>query len=195
MPFEISSRQHVRHPVKVLVCSLDAKFAELLAADAGIFEQFYPFTTVEAARSIPELLAMIQSRYDIVHLFAEVSAVGMIHDTASHSISGTSLIERCCDLNVRLLWIANNNAAQAYIQGFKSVGKPINLIMTLKRNGSYFQSFLRELLHRTSRGEALTAAWQALSPKDPHSPRHQELPATIFAAGRMQDHYYNARVS
>lgn len=194
MPFEISSRQHVRHPVKVLVCSLDAKFAELLATDAGIFEQFYPFTTVEAARSIPELLAMIQSGYDIVHLFAEVSAVGMIQDTAGHSISGTSLVERCCDWNVRLLWIANNNAAQAYIQGFKSAGKPINLIMTLKRNGSYFQLFLRELLHRTSRGEALTAAWQSLSPKDPHAPRHRELPATIFAAGRMQDHY-NANVS
>lgn len=194
MPFEISSRQQIHHPVKVLVCSLDARFAELLTGDAGIFEQFYPFTTVEVARSIPELLAMIQSGYDIVHLFAEVSAAGMIQDGAGHSISGTSLVERCCDSNVRLLWIANNNASQAYIQGFKSAGKPINLVMTLKRNGSYFQSFLRELLERTSRGEALTAAWQSLSPKDPHSPRHQELPATIFAAGRMQDHY-NANVS
>lgn len=194
MPFEISSRQNARQPVKVLVCSLDAKFAELLAGDAGIFEQFYPFTTIEAARSIPELLAMIQSGYDIVHLFAEVSAVGMVHDTAGNLISGTSLIGRCCDGNVRLLWIANNNAAQAYIEGFKSAGKPINLIMTLKRNGSYFQLFLRELLQRTSRGEALTAAWQALSPKDPHAPQHRELPSTIFAAGRMQDHY-NANVS
>src|SRR5262249_4494586 len=72
MPFEISSRQHVRHPVKVLVCRLDGKFTELLAADAGIFKEFYPFTTIEAARSIPELLAMIQSGYDIVHLFAEI---------------------------------------------------------------------------------------------------------------------------
>ena len=189
MPFGISSRQHVRHPVKVLVCSLDAKFAELLAADARIFEQFYPFTTVEVARSIPELLAMIQSGYDIVHLFGEVSEAGMMHDTVGHSISGTSLVEKCCDSNVRLLWIASNNAAQAYIQGFKSGGKPINLIMTLKRNGSFFQPFLHELLQRISRGEVLTAAWQSLSPKDPHSPRHQELPATIFAAGLVQDHY------
>jgi hypothetical protein len=182
-------KQEARREIKVLVCSMDGRFAELLATDAGIYAEFYASTTAEASRSIPEMLDTIKSGYDIVHLFADVSSVGTIHDTGGHSISGTSLIESCCEFNVRLLWIASNNNAQGYIQGFKSGKNPINLIMTLKRNGSFFPLFLRELLHRTSRGETLAAAWQSLSPQDPRDPRHRELPATIFAAGRMQDNY------
>ncbi len=169
---------------KVLVASLDSKFDELLKADIRTYSQSYPNTTTATLTKIDDFLVMIERGYDIVHLFSEVSPVGLITDGAGTTLTGTRLIEVCCDSDVKLLWVASENSADGYIKGFNLGGKHINLVMTINRNGSKFSSFLDSLLSRMSQGETMPAAWVAIAPQGPRDPPHQELPATIFAAGR-----------
>jgi hypothetical protein len=170
------------HGTKVLVCSLHPKFDELLKADGNVYSQFYPSTTVTACITILELLGAIRG-YDGVHLFADVSAAGFVTDGSGNELIGADLIDRCCDADIKLLWLASDNKPDGYIAGFK-VKKPLNLVMTLNRNGSNFDTFLRQLLSRMSRGETMPTAWAALSPQAPRDSRHAHLPSTIFSAGR-----------
>lgn len=65
--------------------------------------------------SITRLLALIGKGYDIVHLLAVVSPVGIVTDSSGNTLSGTSLIQSCCDADVKLLWIASDNNAEDYL--------------------------------------------------------------------------------
>ncbi len=173
------------HNTRVLVSSVGTGFDELLNADASSYSRFYPSTTVKACSSIKELVATIRQGYDIVHLFSDVSPSGIIIDAVGDSLSGASLIQTCCDSGVKLLWAASDNNAEAYIKGFKPSSKPINLVMTLNRRGSIFSSFLEQLLSKMADGETMPRAWVAISPQTPRDPRHNDLPGTIFAVGRV----------
>lgn len=170
------------HGTKVLVCSLQPKFDELLKADSNIYSKFYSSTTAKAFTSIPELQGAIRG-HDIVHLFVDVSPTGLMTDGSGNELIGTELIERCCDSDVKLLWVASDNKPDGYIKGFK-VGKPLNLVMTINRNGPNFATFLGQLLSRMSGGETMPTAWAALLPQTSRDPRHAHLPSTIFSAGR-----------
>jgi hypothetical protein len=169
---------------KVLVCSLDPKFAELLDADSRLYGRFYAALRKATFAGIQELSAALGEGYDIVHLFCDASAEGIITDSSGATISGTSLIQKCCDSGVKLLWIASENKPDAYIEGFKAGGKPLNLVMTIHRQGTKFSLFLEKLLSKMSRGETMPAAWVAISPQNPSDPRQKESPVCIFAAGR-----------
>ena len=68
-------------------------------------------------------------------------------------------------------------------KGFGAAGKPLNLIMTISRNGANFEGFLEGLLSRVSHGSTLPSAWAAMAPQLPGS-RQQALPSCIFFAGR-----------
>jgi len=105
-------------------------------------------------------------------------------DGSGAKITGTALIEKCCDSDVKLLWVASENKPEAYIKGFKAAGKPLNLVMTINRQGPKFSVFLEELLSRMSSGETMPVAWVAVSPQSPNDPRQKDSPACIFAAGR-----------
>src|ERR1700685_3412059 len=96
---------------------------------------------------------------------------------------GAELIEKCCNSDVKLLWIASDNKPDGYIKGFKAA-KPLNSVMTINGNGPTFGLFLGHLLSRVSGRETLPAAWAALAPQTPRGPGHADLPATIFSAGR-----------
>lgn len=169
---------------KILVTSLDPKFAELAKVDSNCYSQFYHTPTVLILKSIQELLATIEKRYDIVHLFCDVSTEGTIADGRGGKIAGTTVIQSCCDSDVKLLWVASENKPESYINGFKAAGKRLNLVMTVSRNGSKFAPFLEKLLSRMSMGESMPAAWIAISPQSPKDPRHQDSPSCIFSAGR-----------
>ena len=171
------------HNTRVLVCSVGAEFDELLNADANSYSRFYPSTTVKVCSSIKELVATIRQGYDIVHLFSDVLPSGIIIDANGDSLTGTSLIHTCCGSDVKLLWVANDNNPDGYLLGFNASGQKINLIMTVKRKGSRFSSFLDKLLSRMADGETMPMAWVAISPQSPRDPGQNNLPGTIFAAG------------
>jgi len=180
-------RKHSHEEVvssKVLVCSLDPKFAELLDADRNSYGRFYPNSTAASFAGIQELLAAIGKGYDIVHLFCDASPEGIITDKSGAAITGTNLIQKCCDSGVKLLWVASENKPDAYIRDFKAAGKSLNLVMTINRKGSQFSVFLEKLLSKMSLGDTMPVAWVAISPQSPNDPRQKDSPACIFAAGR-----------
>ena len=169
---------------KVLLCSLDPKFAELLRIDSNSYGQFYATPTATTSTSIQELTRAISKGYDIVHLFCDASPEGIITDSGGTQISGTNLIQICCESGAKLVWIASENKPDAYIKGFKAAGKPVNLVMTINRQGTIFSAFLEKLLSKMKAGETMPVAWVAISPQSPNDPRQKDSPACIFAAGR-----------
>lgn len=168
---------------KVLVCSLDARFADSLKTDSQVYKRFYPATTSTAFSGIAQLTEALGQKYDIVHLLCEVTAEGAIADSGGKSITGTDLIRKCCEANVKLLWIANNNASDAYLKGFNTRGQKINVVMVTDRRGPFFSPFLTNLLAKMSGGEAMPVAWNQLNPQIPSSV-HPDAPDAIFVAGR-----------
>ena len=168
---------------KVLLCSLGQKFAKLFRDDRISYSRFYPAVTVTDFSTIKQLFEAIEKKYDIVHMFCDVTPRGMVTDGRGSTITGTSLIEKCADSNVKLLWIASENNPEGYIKGFKLAGKHINLVMTISRKGSKFSAFVEKLFAKLSRGETMPAAWAALAPQA-SGRSQQDLPSCIFAAGR-----------
>jgi hypothetical protein len=168
---------------KVLVCALDNCFDDLLQQDSQVYSQYYRATTTEVLPTIQALLERLEQKYDIVHLLCDVTAKRTITDVSGGEITGTELIQRCCDQNVKLLWVASDNPAEGYIKGFGARGKRINLVMTLRRKGTNFSGFLQKLLSRVAYGETMPVAWNDLCPQIPGSD-HADAPESIFFAGR-----------
>jgi hypothetical protein len=169
---------------KVLVASLDPKFAEVASADRACYSQFYPAPSQFAFENVQELFAAISKGYDVVHLFCDVTSYGNITDVQGQETAATGLIQKCTESDVKLLWVASENKAEGYIMGFKAAQKPLNLVLTLDRKGSRFSDFLQNILRKMSAGETMPAAWVSVSPQSSNDPRNQDAPTCIFAAGR-----------
>ena len=168
---------------KVLVCAVDHRFDDLLKQDSQVYEHYYQSTTTAVLPSIQALFARVEQKYDVVHLLCDVTAKGTIADSNGGEITGTELIQHCCNQNVKLLWCASDNAPESYIKGFGARGKRLNLVMTLKRKGANFPNFLQKLLSRIAYGETMPVAWNELCPQIPGSD-HPDGPDAIFFAGR-----------
>lgn len=168
---------------KVLVCTLDGRFSNFLKEDSDVYIRHYRSTTTGTFSEIQSLLGRLEQGYDVLHLLSDVTANGTIRDSSGGEITGTSLIERCCDQNVKLLWAATDNPSEYYIRGFRARGKRLNLVMTLKRKGSNFPNFLEGLLSRMSLGDTMPVAWNDLCPQIPRA-EHPNAPESIFFAGR-----------
>lgn len=167
---------------RVLVGALGAKFEDVLAADTEVWRRHYPSLTMVSFSNIHQLIERVSRRYDIIHLGCEVLPDGNITDTLGGIISGADLIARCCESDVRLLWIASGNPPEGYIKGFKAKGKRINLVMTIDRHGAKFPKSLDGLLSRMSNGERMESAWVSLWPQVPGAP-HPDAPDAIFFSG------------
>lgn len=163
---------------KVLVCSIGPKFDDALRSDSQVYKRFYPATTSTTFTGIQQLIEALAQKYDIVHLLCDVSPEGAIA-----GVNGTELIKKCCESNIKLLWIASNNSSDAYTKGFNARGQKINLVMVIDRRGPFFSPFLTNLLVKVSSGEAMPAAWNQLCPQVPSSV-HPDAPDAIFFAGR-----------
>lgn len=168
---------------RVLVCAVDKRFDGLLQEDSEIYGRYYQATTTAVLPDIQALLGRLEEKFDIVHLIAEVTETGTIRDASGREITGTDLIQRCCDHNVKLLWAASDNPPERYINGFGARGKRLNLVMTLKRKGPNFPSFLQEMLSRMAYGDTMPVAWNDICPQIPRS-EHRDAPESIFFAGR-----------
>ncbi len=168
---------------KVLTSTIDPRFRESFDADSEVYMRHYRCVDALLLSGIAGLLGAIENSYDIVHLFSPLAPGGLLMDTGGMTLIGSELIERCCERDVKLLWIANENKAEDYVKGFRVAGKPLNLILTISRNGTRFTGFLDKLLSRIASGETLPVAWAALVPQA-NGPWQQDLPGCIFFAGR-----------
>lgn len=171
------------HGAKVLVCDLGNRLDDLLNDDSEIYGRYYRATTSAVLPGIQELLRHLEQKYDIVHLLCDVTPNGTIVDANGEEITGTELIQRCCDHNVKLLWSGSDNPPERYLKGFGARGKRLNLVMTLKRKGPNFPSFLQKLLSRMAYGDTMPVAWNDLCPQISGS-NHPDAPESIFFAGR-----------
>jgi hypothetical protein len=131
------------HGAKALVCASDNRFDGLLKGDSEVYGRYYRATTAAVLPNIQSLLGRLEQRYDIVHLLCDVTANGTITDVDGEEITGTELIQRCCNQNVKLFWSGSDNPPERYIKGFGARGKRLNLVMTLKRKGPNFPDFSR----------------------------------------------------
>ena len=155
------------HGTKVLVCAIDNRFEDLLKTDSDVYRQYYRATTRAVLPSIQALLEHLERKYDIVHLIADVTENGTIQDASGREITGTELIQRCCDQDVKLLWSASDNPPEWYIKGFEARGKRLNLVMTFKRKGSHFPNFLQKMLSQMAYGETMPIAGTTFAPRFP----------------------------
>src|SRR5579862_6245377 len=167
---------------KVLVCALDNRFDDLLKGDSEIYGRYYRATTAAVLPDISALFGRLQQNYDIVHLLCDVTAKGTIADASGKEITGTELIQRCCDQSVKLLWLGSDNLPERYIKGFGARGKRLNLVMTVQRKGANFPGFLGRLVAKMANGETMPVAWNELCPQIPGS-NHPDAPESIFFAG------------
>jgi hypothetical protein len=169
---------------RILIGSLDPKFAELIKNDCHCYSQFYATPTETVFESSQELFKAIRQGYDIVHLFCDLSSDGNIMDGRGNVTTAIGLLQCCSESGAKLVWLASENKPQGYIQGFKTAGKPLNLVFTIDRRGSRFSNFLENLLRKMAAGETMPVAWASVSPQNSNDPRNQDAPACIFAAGR-----------
>ena len=163
--------------------ALDHRFDDLLKSDSEVYGRYYRATTAAVLPSIQALLGRLEHKCDIVHLLCDVTPNGTIKDANGEEITGTELIQLCCDQNVKLLWTGSDNPPERYIKGFGARGKRLNLVMTLKRKGPNFPGFLQKLLSEMAYGETMPVAWNDLCPQIPGSD-HLDAPESIFFAGR-----------
>lgn len=168
---------------KVLVCGLEPQTEDWLRSDTLVYKRYYPATTSTTYPGIPQLVDALLQKFDIIHVLCDVGANGMMVDAKGNRMMGTDFVQKCCDANVKLLWIASNNAADAYRAGFNARGQKINLVMIIDRRGPFFAPFLTNLYSRMSSGEAMPKAWNELCPQVPSSV-HPDAPDAIFFAGR-----------
>jgi hypothetical protein len=168
---------------KILVCGLGPQFQQLVSADAEIYARYYRSLETTTFSEIQGLIDAIARPRDIVHLLCDVLPSGEITDHTGERLTGTRLLKHCCDSNVKLLWIASDNEPQSYITGFKARAEPLNIVMTLQRNGPKFSSFLDQILFRMFYGDSLPVAWVDIAPQIPGS-SNPDLPSAIFYAGR-----------
>ena len=165
------------------MCSLDPACQEPFDTDRTIYVRHYQRVDAGFFSSIGDLLSTVENGYDIVHLFSPLAPGGLIVDIGGATLLGSELVKKCCEGNVKLLWIASDNRPDDYVKGVKAAGKPLNLIMTISRNGAKFGGFLEKVLDRISSGDTLPVAWTALVPQA-EGPWQQDLPSCIFFAGR-----------
>jgi len=176
---------------KVLVAQLAAgnatgvqiKFDEELKSDLRVYKRFYPAASGATFTSVAELRGAAGHKYDILHLFCEVGADGVIADASGARISGTELLTAAVDSGVKLLWIGNDNPQEAYDAGFKTKGLKINVVLTLRRLGSNTSLFLDNLLAKMQAGETLAKAWSVASQPAGKSVQ-PDVPHTISSLGR-----------
>jgi hypothetical protein len=172
---------------KVLVGQLGTgrgtKFDEELKSDLRVYKRFYPAASGATFTSVAELRGAAAHKYDILHLFCEVDASGVIADASGDRITGSELLKAAVDSGVKLLWIGNDNPEGAYDAGFKSKGLKINVVLTLRRLGSNTSLFLDSVLVKMQAGETLAKAWSVASQPEGKSVQ-PDVPHVISSLGR-----------
>jgi hypothetical protein len=182
-----SFRKEEINNCKVLVGQLGtgqgSKYDDEQKSDLRVYKRFYPAAFSATFTTVAELRGAIDHKYDILHLFCAVGAGGTIVDASGDRLSGSNLLKSAVDADVKLLWIGNDNAQEAYEAGFKTQGLKINTVLTLRRLGSNTSLFLDSLLAKMQSGETLAKAWNVASQPEGKSVQ-PDVPHTISSLGR-----------
>jgi hypothetical protein len=163
----------------ILVASLVDSFAAEMEMDADVYRRHY--RTVEA-RVFPgpvELVEAIRGN-DLLHFFGSIDAEGHLNTALGGQLAATMLLEACLSSNVKVVIIASENDADAYVRGVPA--KPINLVMTLDRRGKNFSEFLDKVCGLLVTGSTLPVAWTKIALQR-SGPSDDNLPTCIFHAG------------
>lgn len=112
---------------------------------------------------------------DVLMIYATIGMDGVIQN-ASDSIRG--IIHKS---HAPVVVVATENGVQSYIAAGKRPGSgKANLVMTLKRNGSIFPNFFKELFGTMHSGVTMPMAWVKLAPQIP-GVEQKNVPGTICA--------------
>jgi hypothetical protein len=168
---------------KVLVCQLGPAFDEQLKSDLRVYRRFYPATSSDTFASVAELRQALTHKYDILHLFSDVSQDGSISDPSGARLTGAELLAAATDSGIKLLWIGNDNPEPAYAAGFKTKGLKMNAVLTLRRLGSNTSLFLDNLLTQMQSGNTFSKAWNIATHPEGKSVQ-PDVPHTISSLGR-----------
>lgn len=168
---------------KVFVGQLTPKFEEHFKSDLRVYKRFYPAASGATFTTVAELRGAAAHKYDVLHLYCDVGAGGVISDASGDRITGTELLKAAVDSDVKLLWIGNDNSQEAYDAGFKTKGLKINVVLTLRRLGSNTSLFLDNLLGKMQAGETLAKAWSVASQPQGKSVQ-PDVPHVISSLGR-----------
>jgi len=172
---------------KALVCQLGTgqgtKFDEELKSDLRVYKRFYPAASGATFTTVVELRGAIGHKYDVLHLFCDVGAGGVIADPSGDRITGTELLAAAVDSGVKLLWIGNDNPQEAYDAGFRTKGLKINVVLTLRRLGSNTSLFLDSLLTKMQAGETFSKVWDVASHPEGKSVQ-PDVPHVVVSLGR-----------
>jgi len=172
---------------KVLVGQLGtgqgSRYDEEQKSDLRVYKRFYASASSATFTTVAELRGAVDHKYDILHLFCDVGAGGVITDASGDHITGPELLKSAVDAGVKLLWIGNDNAQGFYEAGFKTKGLKINVVLTLRRLGSNTSLFLDNLLAKMQSGETLAKAWTIASNPEGKSVQ-PDVPHTISSLGR-----------
>jgi hypothetical protein len=159
------------------------KYDEEQKSDLRVYKRFYPAASSATFTTVAELRSAVDHKYDILHLFCDVGAGGIITDASGDQLSGSDLLKSAVDAGLKLLWIGNDNPQEAYEAGFKTKGLKINTVLTLRRLGSNTSLFLDSLLAKMQSGETLAKAWSIASQPEGKSVQ-PDVPHTISSLGR-----------
>jgi hypothetical protein len=111
---------------------------------------------------------------DVLMLYGRLDGTGKI---VGSGLGLRDFIERS---GAKLLIVAAENDANAYIASAAGKTPRANLVMTIERKGAAFPRFLRRLFARMLSGETMEEAWVALAPQVEGATH--DAPSTIFSA-------------
>lgn len=141
--------------------------AEFVSADLKALAPLFG-KAIESTKATPAC--------DVLFLYVRVLDSGVVDG------SEVGLREIIRDSGATVAVVATENSVDAYIAGApkKSYGRA-NLVMTLQRRGSRFQTFFARLFRMMFAGQTMPVAWVKLAPQVPGA-EHDDTPSTIFAA-------------
>ncbi len=164
---------------KILIASLSDVFAKETEADTDVYRRHYRSVETHSFRDFQSLEQAIEG-VDLLHLFARIHPDGHVSTVSGEQFQPKALLDACVSCGIKVVIIASENEADAYIRGVPA--RPLNLVMTLSRKGNHFPEFLDKICGLLVSGATLPTAWAKLAPQGP-GPRHDILPECIFHAG------------
>jgi hypothetical protein len=99
-----------------LVASLTDSFAAEMEADADVYRRHYRTVEARVFRDAAALVEAVRG-IDLLHLFGAIDAQGQLNTALGERFTATTLLDACVSSNVKVVIIASENDADAYVRG------------------------------------------------------------------------------
>jgi hypothetical protein len=163
--------------VLVVAVGNQKELRELFLRDENVYASCYRSVHSEVLEKRSDLVRLIQSkRFQIVHLLHVFDQKNQQTRTDDEAIDMDEIIRECEVSGVRLLVFGNDIAPETYKPKYKAVD--LNIIVILRRKGSAFDCFFKQLLKLMSEGDPLELAWVTVHPQVIH-PDPDQFPDCI----------------